>query len=603
MRDFLKSIFATIIGLGLFATVSVGGLLVLLVAIAASTQDMGPRVEEDSILTFDLSQEITDANPSGDPSEVISAVVSGTASNRPMSLRSVLQSIEQAAEDDRIAGLYLHGNTATSGGSGLATLREVRQALQDFRDRGKPIYAYSDEAWREQDYYLASVADTIFQHPSGVLELNGLNLENIFFAEALQKYGIGVQALRVGKYKSAIEPFTRNNSSPEEREQTQRLLNDLWNEFLTATAESREISSQQLQTIANQQAILLSDQAQSADLVDKIAYQDEVVTELHTLTGEDETADSFRQIDLSEYASAVDREQGSSDNQIAVVYAEGNIVDGTGAARSIGGDSLAETLRDVRQDEDVKAVVLRINSPGGSAIASEQITREVLLTTKEKPVIVSMGNYAASGGYQIATHANRIFASPNTITGSIGVFGLLPNFQAIANRNGITWDNVKTGQFADIETVSRPKTPEELAIVQRVVDQVYDKFLALVAESRNLPREKVNEIAQGRVWSGVEAQKIGLVDELGGLDDAIQAAATEAKLEDDWQLVEYPAGSMLWFEGLFQNYLKAYLTPSQTALDPLTLEFQKLQEDIEDLRSMNDPLGVYMRLPFNPRID
>jgi protease-4 len=602
MRDFLKSIFATIIGLGLFTAVGVGGLLMLLVAIATSTREMGPRVEKNSILTLDLSQEITDTNPSSDPSGVITAVVSGGSLNRPIALRSVLQSIEQAAEDDRIAGLYVYGNTATSGGSGLATLREVRQALQTFRDRGKPIYAYSDEAWRERDYYLASVADTIFQHPSSVLELNGLNLENIFFAEALQKYGIGVQALRVGKYKSAIEPFTRNDSSPEEREQTQKLLNDLWNEFLITTSKSRDIPTQQLQTIANQQAILLSDQAQSAGLVDEIAYRDEVVTELHKLTGEDETADSFRQINLSEYASAVDREQGSSNNQIAVVYAEGNIVDGSGASRSIGGDSLAETLRDVRQDETVKAVVLRVNSPGGSAIASEQITREVLLTTKEKPVIVSMGNYAASGGYQIATHANRIFASPNTITGSIGVFGLLPNFQDIANRNGITWDNVKTGQFADIETVSRPKTPEELAIVQRVVDQVYDKFLTIVAESRNLPREKVNEIAQGRVWSGAEAQKIGLVDELGGLDDAIQAAATEANLEDDWQLVEYPAGSVFWFEGLFQNYLKPYLA-SSTTLDPLTLEFQKLQDDLEDLRSMNDPLGVYMRLPFNPRID
>lgn len=603
MRDFLKSVFATIIGLGLFATFSLGGLLVLLLAIAASTQDMGPRVEEDSILTFDLAQEITDTNPSGDPSQLISAVVSGSGASRPIALRSVLQSIEQAAEDDRIAGLYLYGNTATSTGSGLATLREVRQALQDFRDRGKPIYAYSDEAWRERDYYLASVADTIFQHPSGVLELNGLNLENIFFAEALQKYGIGVQTLRVGKYKSAIEPFTRNASSPEEKEQTQKLLNDLWNEFLTSTSESRDIPAQQLQTIANQQAILLSEQAQSAGLVDKIAYRDEVVTELHTLTGEDENADSFRQIDLSDYASAIDREQDASANQIAVIYAEGNIVDGDSVPRSVGGDSLAETLRDVRQDEDIKAVVLRVNSPGGSAIASEQITREVQLTTKEKPVIVSMGNYAASGGYQIATYANRIFASPNTVTGSIGVFGLLPNFQAIANRNGITWDNVKTGQFADIETVSRPKTPEELALVQRVVDQVYDKFLTIVAESRNLPKEKVNEIAQGRVWSGLEAQKLGLVDELGGLDDAIQAAATEAKLGDDWQLVEYPSGTVLWFEGLFQNYLKGYLVPSQTALDPLTLEFQKLQEDIEVLRSMNDPLGVYSRLPFTPRID
>jgi protease-4 len=410
---------------------------------------------------------------------------------------------------------------------------------------------------------------------------------------------VGIQALRVGKYKSAIEPFTRNASSPEEKEQIQKLLGDLWNEFLNTAAASRKLTPQQLQTIANQQALLLSDQAQASRLVDKVAYADEVVTELHRLTGEDAETNSFRQINLVDYAGTIDRPRNLSANRIAVVYAEGNIVDGEGGPQSVGGDSLAETLREVRQDEEIKAVVLRVNSPGGSATASEQITREVLLTTKKKPVIVSMGNYAASGGYQIAAYANRIFASPNTITGSIGVFGLMPNFQTLANNNGITWDNIKTGRYADIDTLSRPKTAEELAIMQRVVDRIYDRFLTIVSEARQLPKAEVNEIAQGRVWSGAEAKKVGLIDELGGLEQAVQAAATESNLGDDWQLIEYPKASPFWIESLFRSHLK----PPQASRDPLTLELQKFQADLEILRSMNDPLGVYSRLPFNLRID
>lgn len=599
MRDFLKTVFATIVGLSLFVTLGFAGLFVLLVGIAASTQETGPNVEQDSILTFDLSQEITDTNPARNPGEVVGSVLAGESSGRPIALQAALTSLEKAADDDRIAGLYLHGSTSAMGGTGLATLRELRQALQTFRDRGKPIYAYDAESWKERDYYLASVANTIMQHPSSVLEINGLNSENIFFADALQKYGIGIQALRVGKYKSAIEPFTRNASSPEGKQQVQRLLGDLWNEFLATTAASRQITPEKIQTLANQDAILLSDQAQSNGLVDQIVYEDEVVTELHTLTGEAANTNSFRQINLADYANTIEQKRRTSDHQIAVVYAEGNIVDGEGGTQSVGGKSLAETLREVRQDEKIKAVVLRVNSPGGSATASERITREVLLTTKEKPVIASMGNYAASGGYQISAYANRIFASPNTITGSIGVFGLLPNFQAIANNNGITWDHVKTGRYADIETLSRPKTDEELAIVQRVVDQIYDRFLTIVSESRDLPKDKVDEIAQGRVWSGLEAQKIGLVDELGGLEQAIAAASQAANLGDDWQLVEYPKPSAFWFESLLQNYLK----PTQTSLDPLTAELQKFQDDLQMLRSMNDPLGVYSRLPFNPRID
>ncbi|GAB4376056.1 MAG: signal peptide peptidase SppA [Elainellaceae cyanobacterium] len=606
MRDFLKSILATLIGLGLFTSLGAIGLLILLVSIVASTAETGPQVEQDSILTFDLSQEILDAAPSATPGEVIGALAAGNELARPMSLRSVLNALEQAAKDDRIVALYLRGSVnPTSASAGFATLREVRQALQKFQESGKPIYAYDDSQWQERDYYLTSVADTILQHPTSVLEINGLSSENIFFAGALEKFGIGVQVLRVGKYKAAVEPFTRRDNSPEAEEQIQTLVTDLWSEFLTSAAESRELTPQALQTIADQQALLLPEQAQAAGLVDKVAYEDEVATELQTLTGEAEAGgadteeDLFRQISLIEYADAVVPEVNrSSRNQIAVIYAEGDIVGGLGGASRIGSVSLVDILREVRQDEDIKAVVLRVNSPGGSATASDQIAREVLLTKQEKPVIVSMGNYAASGGYQISAYADQIFASPNTITGSIGVFGLLPNVQELANQNGVTWDRVKTGRYADIDSISRPKTPEELALTQRVVDRIYEQFLTLVSESRDLPREQVAEVAQGRVWSGAEAQKIGLVDQLGGLDSAIQAAAEAASLGDDWQLTEYPRYPSLWV-----SFMNSHLNPVSTQTDPIAQELHKLQTELEVLRSMNDPLGVYNRLPFNPWIN
>jgi protease IV len=347
-------------------------------------------------------------------------------------------------------------------------------------------------------------------------------------------------------------------------------------------------------------------------LVDQVAYEDELAAALRKLTGEEPEAgsESFRQISVPNYAEAIAADDQISDNKIAVVYAEGDIVDGDGGTGQIGGDRLAAEIRDLREDDDVKAIVLRINSPGGSATASDLVAREVQLTTEDKPVIVSMGNLAASGGYMIAAQGDQIFASPNTITGSIGVFGLLPNVQGLANNNGITWDVAKTGRYADSQTITRPKTPEELAIGQSVVDQIYDRFVGSVAESRGLDRARVDEIAQGRVWSGIEAQKIGLVDQLGGLEDALKAAAEQAKLGDDWQIEEYPKTRSLE-ERIFGSLLNSYLgqrflqaaNHATPATDPLSIEVQSLQRDLETLRAMNDPMGAYTRLPYNPRID
>jgi protease IV len=601
MRDFFKNVLATFVGLFLFLTLGIAGLTAFLVAIAANSRTPEPAVAARSVLTLDLSQPITDANPAASAREVIGSALGGGSRENSIALRSVLESLEKAAKDERIVGLYLEGSVQ---GTGFGTLREVRQALQKFRDAGKPIYAYDGVSWQEKDYYLASVATMILQHPTGLLEINGLGYNTPFFAGALQKYGVGVQVLRVGKYKSAVEPYLLSGNSPENKEQTQKWLSDLWSEFLTASAKSRKLTPQKIQAIADKEGILLSSAAKSGGFIDKIAYEDEVIAELQKLTGEDKDTHSFRQIDLIDYAQTLPDDQRSSPNQIAIVYAEGDIVSGQGGSESIGGDRVAKLIRKLRNDSDVKAIVLRVNSPGGSATASEQIAREVFLTNREKPVIASMGNMAASGGYQISSYATKIFASPNTITGSIGVFGVLPNFQKIANDNGITWDVVKTGRFADSDTISRPKTAEELAIGQKVVNQIYDDFLTIVSTSRSIAKPQVNAIAQGRVWSGLEAKKIGLVDELGGIEDAIQAAAKAAKLGDDWEVVEYPKASSFevkWLGQLFNSYFPE--AESQAPIDPLTEEIQRFQKDFATLKAMNDPLGAYSRLPFTPEVD
>ncbi len=607
MKDFLKYTFASLLGnllgLALIVTMGIGGLVFLIVA--AASQDSGPQVKDKSVLVFDLSLNITDADPQYNTTELFQQALSET-SPKQVQLRTVLDSLEEASQDDRIVGLYIKGSNNPSG-TGLANLKEVLEALQQFKASGKPIIAY-DLDWTKSEYYLASVADTIVVNPLGSVEMNGLSSEVMFLSGALERFGIGVQVTRVGKYKSAVEPFLQEKMSPESREQTQKLLNDIWGNYLQALSENRELTVNQFQQVADQQGILMAEEAQEQKLVDRVGYFDEVVTDLKELTGEPKDEEKlFRQISLTSYAQTddvIEVSQGNfkSQNKIAIIYAEGSIVDGQGLNGQIGGDRLAKQLRKLRLDEDVKAVVLRVNSPGGSATASEIIGREVQLLTQQKPVIVSMGNTAASGGYWISMQADQIFAETTTITGSIGVFGLLLNLQEVANNNGITWDIVKTGRYADINTVSRPKTPEELARIQKIVDSVYERFLTKVSESRQLQKSKVAEIAQGRVWSGSEAKKLGLVDEIGGIEDAIAAAAQKAELGEDWKLQEYPESRTLE-EQIIENLAGRENTNSALTLDPLSLEFVKLREELAALKALNDPRGVYTRLPFNLRID
>ena len=601
MRNFIKQTFASVIGslLGLliFFGVGIGGLLLLLIALVPR----GTPIPDKSMLVFDLSLDITDAKQNSNAGAAIQSAFSGQQDNS-ISLRTVLHTLETARRDPRIVGIYLDGTHGGSTSTGLATLREVRAALEQFRNASKTVLAYNMN-WGQQEYYLSSVANTIVLNPLGEMEVKGLSTQPMFLSGALQKYGIGVQVVRVGKFKGAVEPLVLTKLSPDNRLQTQQLLDDIWGEWRSVVGKSRKLSPQELQAIADNQGLLTADQAKARGLVDREAYFDQVLGELKQLTGNHQEDRTFNQVSLTKYAADTSASGSrSSQNKITVVYAEGEMVDGEGGVTDVGGDRLARELRKLRQDNQVKAVVLRVNSPGGSVTAAEVIQREVKLTQQVKPVVVSMGDVAASGGYLISTDAKRIFAEPNTITGSIGVFGLLFDFQKLANNNGITWDVVKTARFADGQTVSRPKTPQELAIYQQSVDQVYDLFLTRVAAGRKLPKQRVAQIAQGRVWAGEEALKIGLVDDIGGLDAAIQYAASQTHLGNDWELQEYPEAQSLE-ERLLGRLSGAHASLPSTPVDPLTAEFQKLQEEIAILRKMNDPQGVYARLPFNLKIE
>jgi len=553
MRDFFKTTLATIVGLTLFSGISLLGLVLLIAGLAVSGQSSAIQVKDNSVLTFDLAKQITDSKSDRNAREFINDAVSGELDDG-LTLRSVTNALDYAARDPKITALYLsNSSSASRNASGYAQLKEIHDALLRFKASGKKIYAYNVE-WREKEYYLASVADSIAINPIGGMEFNGLSAQTMFYSTALEKFGIGVQAIWRGKYKSAIEPYLRQRSSEPSKEQTRKLLGDLWGEFLTTTGKDRNIPVPALQALVESKGVLTPEEAKTAKLVDRVAYPDQIQDELKKISGEDAKTKSFRGISLSNYIEARDTTLNDKrGDEVAVLYAEGSIVDGGGGPGSIGGDRFARQIRKLRTDDKVKAIVLRINSPGGSAVASDLIQREVILARKVKPVVVSMGAVAASGGYWIATYSDRIYAQPNTITGSIGVFGLLPNIQKIANDNGITWDVVKTGKFADAETINRPKTKEEIAIVQKLIGDIYDQFLTKVSESRKLDRAKVSEIEERLI------------------------------------------------KGLFGAQIKA----NQASLpsDPFNQEFKKLKADFNNLRTLNDPQGIYLRMTDNFTID
>jgi protease IV len=596
MKNFITSMLGAFVALVIFAT---GAILLFIgfigTIIALGQQKKAPEVVSGSYLVFDLSSNITDAPPPVDLGDL-----TGGRDSSTMQLRMVTRAIRFAANDSRIKGILILGNLAPSGyGSGYAAMREVRSALTDFKASGKPVKAYLDYA-TTKDFYLASVANSVSLDPYGMIIMPGLASQPIFYAGFFEKYGIGIQVTRVGKYKSYVEPFIRKDMSPENREQVQKLLDDVWGSLLADIGHSRGISAASLQATVDAEGIIKAAAALKGGLIDRVAYRDEIVDELKKDTGVTSATDSFKQVPLGYYArTAVTPPANLGSGKVAIVYAEGDIVEGEGDANDIGGSKFAREIRKLREDSSISAIVLRVNSPGGSASAAETIQRELRLARKAKPVIVSMGSYAASGGYWISIYGDRIFAEPTTITGSIGVFGIQGDIQKLANDHGFTFDSVKTGKFADTLTIARPKTDEEMAVFQKMVDWIYGQFVAKVAEGRKLPIAKVEEIAQGRVWSGTEAKNLGLVDEIGGLNEAIKYAGKQAGLGEHFRLVEYPRSKNL-SEAIAEMIGKT--SPSTIHIQATGLVGQiagQIEAALSELRSFNDPIGVYARLPMD----
>ena len=592
MRNFFTSMLAALAALWIFFA----GLALLLLVVFAAMASLGKTtatVTAGSYLVFDLSTNISDAPAQGN------FMGFTDDRNETLQLRNVTRALRAAAKDSRIAGIFITGSLKPQGyGSGFGALKEVREALLACRAAGKPVVAYLNFAMT-RDVYLASAASDVALDPYGVILLPGLASQPMFLTGAFEKFGIGVQVTRVGKYKSFVEPFTRKDMSPENRAQTQKLLDDIWGQLIGEIGASRGIMPEALQKAVDEHGLFTADQAKAAKLIDRIAYRDEIIAELKLKTGRTGPKEAFKQITLSAYAATQPENSPANKSKagkIALVYAEGDIVDGEGQPGQIAGDKFSRMLRRLRQDDSVKAIVLRVNSPGGSATASEEIQRELRLTRKVKPVIVSMGTVAASGGYWISAYGDKIYAEPTTITGSIGVFGLFFNVQKLAGDLGLTFDVAKTGKFADAVTISRPKTDEELAIFQHLVDWIYGQFIGKVSEGRHLDRAAVEEIAQGRVWSGVEAKKLGLVDEIGGLDAALKFAAQKAQLGDGYNVAEYPR--KLGLADAITAWLKGARHEQVQGTDALSQFLAQIKEEATTLQEFNDPSGIYARLPL-----
>ena len=553
-------------------------------------------IQKKSVLVLNLNANITDTPAQYGPQDLMLEAMQG-GGNQSLHLYKILENINAAAEDSKIRSLFLHGNLiAIEGGSGYAALREIRDAIKKFKNTGKPVYAYTLTP-NLRTYYLVSCADHLMMNPFGDITLNGLSSEVTFYHGAMEKFGIGVQPIRVGKYKSAIEPFTRKKFSEEGREQIQELLDDRWTSIINEISENRMFEPHVLNKILENSFHFKPAQALKAGLIDKISTRQQLVEQLVKIGVEDKESGSFRQIGLVEYgeSQSIDKQMRSKKDKIAVVYVEGTIVEGESFPGYTGSSTIQRVLSKLKKREDVKAVILRVNSPGGSATASE-IMQQAIRAFQEsgRPLVVSMGALAASGGYWISAPAQQIFAQPETITGSIGVFGLLLNMEGLGEKVGLTWDRVSSGQQINPFTISRPKSDEELEFVQKMVDDIYDTFISNVANHRNLEKQEVHEIAQGRVWSGSKALDIGLVDSLGGLGQAIETAGDLAGL-DIYEIEHHPkemTGIELLTEVLGKDLVKARTRSlAETQLS-------QIQHQIINLRAWNDPRNAYVRLPF-----
>ena len=587
MKSFFKYVFATMVGIILSSIVIIiitfgiiGGV------ISSLNSDEKVEVANNSVLHVSLAYPISERTQKNNFSGFN---LSGLFDNH-IGLNDILTRIEAAKTDDKIKGIYLD---LSSIGAGFATLEEIRDALIDFKSSEKFIIAYS-EYYSQSSYYLASVADKIYLNPEGLVDFRGLANQSVFFKGTLEKLGIEAQVIKVGTYKSAVEPFILDKMSTANREQVTSFLGSIYSHFLDKISISRNISTDSLFNIANNLKVQNAKDAVTYGLVDATMYKDEILSDLKSRLKikEDE---KIKSVSIEKYNAKDASTSSSSKDRIAVVYAVGDIISGEGSDEQIGSERISRAIRTAREDKKVKAVVLRVNSPGGSALASDVIWREVILTKEVKPIMVSMGDLAASGGYYISTAADSIFAQPNTITGSIGVFGIVPNFQKFFNdKLGITFDVVKTGKFADLGSLDRPLTAEEEAIIQQSVNQIYYSFTQKVAEGRNKERSYIDSIGQGRVWTGAQALDLGLVDRLGGIEVAIASAAKQAGITD-YKIVNYPA---------IKDPFKSLMNDSG---DKISLWFTKREMGMaypvyQQVKETMEQSGIQARIPYTINI-
>lgn len=599
MRGFLKSILRQIGALILAYTVFCLFLVFLFAVLGVLIDGKGVEIRDQSILLFDLNVNIKDSPQS----KALFASFAESLQGPPtveVTLKDTLDAINRAAKDDRIAGLFLFGSpNPAEFGSNYPNSAEIRRAIKKFSKAGKPVLAYLIEP-SIRDYYLATAAEKVIINPFGYLKLNGLSARMAFFGNAFEEYGVGIQISKAGRFKSASETFTRDGMSEENREQTERWIQGIWNFILDTISEDRGISIDELRRLSNEKGLFRPEEALEEGLVDAVHHYDVVLEEIGEIVAFDDSIESFAQVRLPHYIEEGRDQlapQFDQSDRIAVVYIEGEIVSGEGDGARFGGDRIARELRKLRQDEEVKAVVLRINTPGGSALATEIIEREVQLLGKEKPIVVSMGGYAASGGYWITTSADIIFADPSTITGSIGVFSLFLNLSEIANRHGVTFDGVKTSPFADIFDITRARSKEEIAVIDEFTEFIYEAFLERVGDGRGMHRKEVEAIAQGRVWTGADAIKLGLVDRIGGLEAAIDEAVHLGALAGSWRLEEIPRRKD--FSGVLENWIRRRDgEPLLSNSKILPRGIGRLLPGLTALRDLNDPLGIYARMPF-----
>ena len=590
MKSFIKYTMATVVGIFLTMTLFT---IISIISLAGmmATEGMSAPIKEKSILRLDLSgtlAERSESNPF--------AVLMGEE-NTALSLEDALLALDKAAKNENIIGVYLEGG-AMGANPGMA--QELRQALVEFKESGKWVVAYGD-SYGKTAYYLSSVADSVLLNPEGNVDFGGMASQIMFYKDVMEKIGVKMQVFKVGTYKSAVEPFICTEMSPANREQVTSYLFSIWTNMLKDVAESRNMEVGKLNSLADSLTMISeASVALNGGLVDKLCYMDEVKAILRDKSGlEDEDDDLV-------FASVADVAKSETlgekvDEQVAVYYAYGEIVQSQGTGLGISqehqivGEKMIKDLQDLREDDDVKAVVIRVNSPGGSAFASEQIWREVCLLKEKKPVVVSMGGMAASGGYYISCAANRIFAEPTTLTGSIGIFGMIPDMsELMTEKIGLKFDVVKTNEMSDIGTMARPFNEAESAQMQKMINRGYDLFTKRVADGRGMAQDSVKLIAEGRVWTGEQGLNIGLVDELGNLDDAVAHAAELTKVEK-FRAVGYPAPDNP-FEQLLNQTKGGYL---DSELRELLGEGYAVYSLV---RNVKDADRIQARMPFEMNI-